>query len=54
VVQADWILNRLSHMNEIDEPESIAIPDALQLSIHLAAAPGGKTCHPLIIGTMRD
>jgi len=37
VVQADWILNRLSHMNEVDEPESIMVSDALQLEVEPAA-----------------
>ncbi len=33
VMQADWILNRLSHMNDVDEPETIQVSNALQLSI---------------------
>jgi len=33
VMQADWILNRLSHMNDVDEPETIEVSTALQLSI---------------------
>lgn len=33
VMQADWILNRLSHMNDLDEPENIHVPNALQLNI---------------------
>jgi len=33
VMQADWILNRLSQINDATEPESIDVSNALQLSI---------------------
>jgi len=33
VMQADWILNRLSHMNDMDAPEPMMVSHALQLAI---------------------